>query len=375
MIIDEKGLLEGRRLRRCSSRARLLWIYYFAVSNDFGRLEFDFDLIADELRNLKEFSPTPEEVEEHLNEYVTQHLLFRYESNGKAWGVWDTRSTELKRYKTTESKRSPNPPDAPYIEWLKEHHGEEWQAFHTGRSDSSAKPFTKQLVKTDETITPDLPNVDAKAMAMGLAVGVGPGVGNGVGIGLGNVTARANADVENHVKTVSDETDNIQIKQDTTALRATAKGQSQTQQHATRLLALFNYLANASGLPGGEVSDFLTLLGEHPEHDIEDILDAMVWAFTTSDGYKGKMNGSAHFRRTFAYLFQTFQKYLAGAGEDRTRRAAQFTNAKFAVEKQLAKSVSLAEEDEYPEFGEIYLKPPGDVDQAYSPEITLDDVS
>lgn len=222
MIINEQGLLEGRRLRRCSSRARILWVFYYAVSNDYARLEFDFDLVADQLRNLKELSPTPEEVEQHFNEYVAQHLLFRYESKGKKmWGVWDTRSTELKKHKTAKSKRSPNPPDAEYIAWLKEHHGEEeWEAFHTGYSDSSAKPFTKHLPKPRETVSADLPNSDAKAMA--LAVGVGPGIGNGVGVGLGlgNQSRIADAGAD---KTVSDETDTTQAEQDTRAVPLTAK--------------------------------------------------------------------------------------------------------------------------------------------------------
>lgn len=43
----------------------------------------------------------------------------------------------------------------------------------------------------------------------------------------------------------------------------------------------------------------------------------MLWAFTTSDGYKGKLNGSIHFLRAFPLLVKTFESYMASTAEEK----------------------------------------------------------
>jgi hypothetical protein len=138
-IIYPAGLFNGDRLRRCSNTAQLHWPRIFLASDGFARLEINFAKIVG--RAYATFNPLPSEaeLESYLNEYAKNFLLFLYEVNGQVWGQWDTRSDLLPRYKTSQDRRSPIPPEPAFSEWKKRYRTE-------------SKPTSKILQKFSETL-------------------------------------------------------------------------------------------------------------------------------------------------------------------------------------------------------------------------------
>ena len=117
-IIMADGLFNGKRLRACSDKARLLWPYLFLASNGFGRLEIDYEYI---IRNFfVDFRNPPKSSEFFgiLKEYHENGLLFLYECNG-VWGQWDCKSGSLPRYQTSKDRKSPAPDENAFNEWKK----------------------------------------------------------------------------------------------------------------------------------------------------------------------------------------------------------------------------------------------------------------
>jgi hypothetical protein len=53
MIIHEKGLLRGKRLRRCTPRARLFWPWLMLMSGGAARLELDYELLSERFVSFK----------------------------------------------------------------------------------------------------------------------------------------------------------------------------------------------------------------------------------------------------------------------------------------------------------------------------------
>ncbi len=118
-IIDGDGLANGKRLRKCSDRARLLWPYLFCYSNGFGRFEADYEVIRARVFLGFEHQPTNEELMGVLREYCDAGLLFTYVHEGEIWGQWDTKDKYLKRHKTASDHESPKPPEPAFSEWKK----------------------------------------------------------------------------------------------------------------------------------------------------------------------------------------------------------------------------------------------------------------
>jgi hypothetical protein len=176
MIIREKGLLDGKRLRKCSSRARLFWPWLYALSNGYVRLELDFELLSERLVSFKEDAPTAEELEKWFrDDYAKNNLIFIYETNGQLWGQWDTAAKDTKDYKTAGDKESPPPPEEDYLRWLCERHGEDWLDFHWNQREL-AKGLPADFAKLLQNVYKDF------------AVGVGKGKGFGFGSGQGERT-------------------------------------------------------------------------------------------------------------------------------------------------------------------------------------------
>jgi hypothetical protein len=117
LLIDQDGLFNGDRLRRCSNAAQLHWPRLFLASDGFGRLEINYARIVG--RAYPTFNPIPSETEMFawIQEYAKNYLLFLYQVDGQVWGQWDTRSEMLPRYKTAVDRRSPQPPENAFIEW------------------------------------------------------------------------------------------------------------------------------------------------------------------------------------------------------------------------------------------------------------------
>jgi hypothetical protein len=155
-IIDPDGLFGGDRLRRCSNEAQLHWTRLFLASDGYARIEINYAKIVG--RAYSTFNPIPTEAELQacLREYAENYLLFVYDVDGQVWGQWDTRPEFLPRYKTAVDRRSPPPPEQPFIDWKKRYREEN-------------KAFPKCFGNISESFLH--------------GVGVGGGVGVGIGVG------------------------------------------------------------------------------------------------------------------------------------------------------------------------------------------------
>jgi len=151
-VIDGDGLSGGKRLRRCSDRARLYWPYLFCTSNGYGRFEVDCTKIIAHCFLGFKTPPTEAEVLEVIEEYEAVGLLFLWRSRGEVWAQWDTKDRYLKRHKTASDKDSPIPPETEFSDWK--------------RSTVENKEFPKFSAQ-----------VGAKLR------GIGKGIGNGIGKG------------------------------------------------------------------------------------------------------------------------------------------------------------------------------------------------
>lgn len=153
-VIDGDGLSGGKRLRRCSDKARLYWPYLFCTANGFGRFEIDCaKIIAHSFLDFKK-PPTASELLKAIEEYREVGLLFMYSHRGEIWAQWDTKDKFLKRHKSSSDRESPAPPEPEFSEW-----------------------------KSTITVNKELPNFSAQVgeKVRGEGIGVGIGIGEGVG--------------------------------------------------------------------------------------------------------------------------------------------------------------------------------------------------
>jgi hypothetical protein len=149
LIIEPDGLFHGDRLRRCSNTAQLHWPRLFLASNGFGRLELNYARIVG--KAYASFNPIPSEIELQaiIQEYIKAQLLFPYQFDGQLWAVWDTPAKLLPRYKTSEDRRSPIPPEPEFSQWKRRYRDE-------------VKAFPKSFGKLSETF----PHAVAVAVAV-----------------------------------------------------------------------------------------------------------------------------------------------------------------------------------------------------------------
>lgn len=177
-IIDPIGYFKGKRLRRCSPKARLFWLPIYLRSNGYARTELDFESIADDLASFRELAPTVQELETWFKEYTTNNLCFVYACRDQRWAQFDTRRSFTKDFKTADDKRSPAPPEPEYTRWLRELHGDDWPQYHWNKDlPNYSETLGKDSGKSPLRVEQDLP--------LGVGVGVGSGLGSGVGKGVG----------------------------------------------------------------------------------------------------------------------------------------------------------------------------------------------
>jgi hypothetical protein len=137
LIIDPSGLFNGDRLRRCTDVAQLHWPRLFLASNGFGRLEINYARIAGRAYGSFQRIPSETELQAILQEYIKACLLFPYTLDGQLWGAWDAKPECMPRYKTSDDRRSPIPPEPAFSGWKKAY-----------RNDS--KSFPKSFGKISE---------------------------------------------------------------------------------------------------------------------------------------------------------------------------------------------------------------------------------
>lgn len=161
MTIDARGLFEGNKLRRCSDKARLLWVHLFLASNEFARLEIDLPLLSSRCFFGFKDPPTPSDLIPIIREYRDVGLLFLYPHAGSLWGQWICPSQCTKRHKSAADKRSPEPQKDALNSYILE-----------TTDNASLQHFSELLLK----------NSPSPIFAVR---GVGLGVGNGKGVGVG----------------------------------------------------------------------------------------------------------------------------------------------------------------------------------------------
>jgi hypothetical protein len=243
-VIHEKGLLEGKRLRRCTPLARLFWPYLYCLSNGLCRIELDCELLADKLLTFRDMAPDAEQITEMFAGFEKNHLIYIYQFKDQRWGQWDfVDTTDIKRHPTKEEQRSPQPPEPGYTEWLQEQHGEDWEShsstlvstgntteFETKREGISRKRSEagrkgglakagrlNSLTEDEESGRTEAkpgnnwqPEANSGNSSLGIGNGDGHGIGHGLGHGLGDGLPSAMASTS-HLD------DESQIEEDTTA--------------------------------------------------------------------------------------------------------------------------------------------------------------
>ncbi|MGA3370691.1 MAG: hypothetical protein ABSC48_02905 [Terracidiphilus sp.] len=128
ILIDAKGLIEGRRLRKLSTKARYLYPIFLGLSNFYARLELDYELLVGRLVTFHDPDVTLENIEAWFNKYKQAYLCFIYQ-NGE-WAQFDTPVEMRRDYPSKEDNKSPAPPDTEYTNWLKGLHGDNWEDYH-----------------------------------------------------------------------------------------------------------------------------------------------------------------------------------------------------------------------------------------------------
>jgi hypothetical protein len=222
-VIHTKGLLEGRRLRRCRPRSRLFWPVLFAMSNAYCRLELDLDLLAEKLLTFSDMAPDAAQVNEMLLDYQNNHLLFVYENGDQLWGQWDFVSAgDIKKFPTKEEQLCPAPLEPDYTDWLREKHGDDWKLHHSatvaaentrswgekqsalsskradaGRRGGLATQANQQNAKQTQASPSNTPASPSNS-SLGVGLGFGSGSGSGVGVGVGNGNGTGSGEHSTH---------------------------------------------------------------------------------------------------------------------------------------------------------------------------------
>ena len=215
--MGEKGLLEGKRLRRCAPLSRLYWPYLYCMANGLCRLELDYDLLAERLFSFRNMAPDAAGVEQLFADYEKNHLIFIYQNKDQHWGQWDfVDPSDIKRFLTKEERRCPQPIEPDYSEWLRDQHGEDWESHNStlvsaqnnnefeskrdeisrkraeaGRKGGLAKagkldsPAEEEEFSDNEAEAGKAWQAEANDGKSGLGIGIGSGSGLGSGSGSG----------------------------------------------------------------------------------------------------------------------------------------------------------------------------------------------
>jgi hypothetical protein len=283
ILIDPKGMLEGKRLRKLSHMARLYYFQTLAMTNFYARLEMDADLIALKLAIIKDPNLTDNIIEGYFDEYVSAGLCMKYTADGAEWVQYDTPLKMRADFPTNEDNASPAPPEPAYTDWLQSLHGSKWQEYHmTGyrqsisekraaagraggiqsgisRGNPEAKP------KQNEAKPDLLPLLEANE-PVEVGVDVGVDVEEVVEVNVANCTAIATPD-----KTTIDSTtlDSIAIQNQDPLAEVLAKEWFKLMEHNEYFDK--KYLPRNGSLKF-QAADFSRLLDIYEEQELREIL-------------------------------------------------------------------------------------------------------
>jgi hypothetical protein len=195
-VIDPHGLLEGKRLAACSDLAQYLWPRFFVGADNFGRMELYVPAIMVRCFHHIRKPPTEPELLAIIGEYDVNCLAIVYRVGTSVWVQFITQDKYLSRWKTSEDKRSPEPPTelvqqfaAKYEQW-KQQQGE-----HNHSDTQIEEILQKNFGITSEELPKDLQSSAAK---------VGDGIrclvlGSGCGLSSSPSAQTHSTDVEDAV--------------------------------------------------------------------------------------------------------------------------------------------------------------------------------
>lgn len=130
IMIDPKGLLRGKRLRKLSHMPRLYYPYFLSLTNFYARVELDVEIIYNDLATINDPGLSETELEGYFEQYEKQGLCFIYQAKGSRWAQFDTPVSLRRSFSSAEDDASPVPPEPAYTDWLKSLHGDDWADYH-----------------------------------------------------------------------------------------------------------------------------------------------------------------------------------------------------------------------------------------------------
>jgi hypothetical protein len=162
-VIDPHGLLEGKRLAACSDLAQYLWPRFFVGADNFGRMELYVPAIMVRCFHHIHKPPTEADLLAIIGEYDANCLAIVYRVGTSVWLQFITQDKYLSRWKTSDDKRSPEPPmelvqqfAAKYEQW-KQQQGE-----HNHSDTQIEEILQKNFGRTSEELPKDLQSSAAK---------------------------------------------------------------------------------------------------------------------------------------------------------------------------------------------------------------------
>jgi hypothetical protein len=129
ILIDPKGLLWGKRLRKLSNKARLYYPLMLGLTNFYARIELDEPCILSNFISFRDPDLTEENLALWFNEYRDAGLAFLYQAGTQTWIQFDTPLAMRKNFPTAVDNASPAPEEAEYTAWLQSIHGDKWEDY------------------------------------------------------------------------------------------------------------------------------------------------------------------------------------------------------------------------------------------------------
>jgi hypothetical protein len=130
ILIDAKGILHGKRLRKLTARAHLYYPFLLGMSNFYARLELDEELLYLPFVPFNDVDLTAAAIGSFIREYTGVGLAMLYTApDGATWVQFDTPVAMRRSHPTTDDNLSPAPPGDEYVAWLQTIHGDLWQEF------------------------------------------------------------------------------------------------------------------------------------------------------------------------------------------------------------------------------------------------------
>jgi hypothetical protein len=178
ILLDSKGLLRGKRLRKLPIMARLYYPFLLGHTNFYARIELDPEVIAADLSLLNDPNLCDAEVESYFAAYERVGLCLVYKARGSRWAQFDTLVSMRRDFPSAEDNKTPAPPDTVYRDWLRSLHGDDWPEYDiAGYQQSISEKRSAAGVASGGARRNKKIAVEQNEHGVGVGVVVGVGVG------------------------------------------------------------------------------------------------------------------------------------------------------------------------------------------------------